>query len=154
MLLMIPDMNIKLHMLTGTGSKRRIINMNAVGDDIFDNQNKTNSFENRLLKALIGFHCFTGCDTLSSFAGRAKLKPLKLFFTHSDYVDAFRALGTEQHLDDDVLKQLERFTIHMFGKQHTIHITQWLMIHVLLSEKWQVFFGTTTTMFQCFPAAL
>ena len=45
---MIPDMNIKLHMLTGTGSKRRIIDMNAVGDDIFDNQNQTNSFKNDL----------------------------------------------------------------------------------------------------------
>ena len=75
------------------------------------------------MKALIGFHCFTGCDTLSSFAGRAKLKSLKLFFTHSDYVDAFLALGTEQHLGDDVLEQLERFTIHMYGKQPTPDIS-------------------------------
>ena len=37
MLSMIPDMDIKWCMLTGTGSKRRIIDMNAV-DDIFDNQ--------------------------------------------------------------------------------------------------------------------
>ena len=93
MLLMIPDMNIKLYILTGTGSKRRIIDMNAVGDDIFNNQNQTNSFKKDLLKALIGFHCFTGCDTLSWFVGRAKLKSLKLFFTHSDYVDAFHAVG-------------------------------------------------------------
>ena len=71
MLSMMPDMNIKLYMLTGTGSKRRIIDMNAVGDDIFDNQNQTNSAKNDLLKALIGFHCFTGCDTHSSFAARA-----------------------------------------------------------------------------------
>ena len=34
MLSMIPDANIKLYMLTGTGSKKRNINMNAVGDDI------------------------------------------------------------------------------------------------------------------------
>ena len=58
-----------------------------------------------------------GCDTLSSLPGIAKLKPLKLVSTHCDYVDAFHALGTKQHLDDDVLKQLERFTIHMYGKQ-------------------------------------
>ena len=62
---------------------------------------------------------FLGLDTLSSHAGRAKLKPLKLFFTDSDYVDAFRALGTKQHLNDDVLEQLERFPIHMYGKQPT-----------------------------------
>ena len=95
---MIPAINIKLYMPTGTGSKRRIIDKNAAGDDIFDYQNQTSSSKNDLLKGLIGFHCFMGCDTLSSFAGRAKLKPLKLFFTHSDYVNAFRALGTEQHL--------------------------------------------------------
>ena len=75
MLSMMPDVNIKLYMLTGTGSKRRIIDMNAVGDDIFGNQNQTNNSKNDLLKALIGFHCFTGCDTHSSFAARAKLKP-------------------------------------------------------------------------------
>jgi len=119
MLSLISDMNIRLYMLTGTGSKRRIIDMNAVSDNVFDNQNQTNTSKNNLLKALIGFHCFTGCDTISLFAGRAKLKPLKLFLTHSDYVDAFHALGSEQHLDDDVLEQLERFTIHMYGKQPT-----------------------------------
>ena len=43
MLSMMPDMNIKLYMLAGTGSKKRIIDMNAVGDDIFDKQNQTNS---------------------------------------------------------------------------------------------------------------
>ena len=75
MLSMMPDVNIKLYMLTGTGSKRRIIDMNAVGDDIFDNQNQTNNSKNDLLKALNEFHCFTGCDTHSSFAARAKLKP-------------------------------------------------------------------------------
>ena len=64
MLSMMPDMNIKLYMLAGTGSKRRIIDMNAVGDDIFDKQNQTNSSKNDLLKALIGFHCFTGCDAI------------------------------------------------------------------------------------------
>ena len=84
---------------------------------------KKTSSKNDLLKALIVFHCFRGCDTLSLFAGRAKPKPLKLFFTHSDYVNTFRALGTEQHLDDDVLKQLGRFTIHMYRKQHTPDIS-------------------------------
>ena len=108
--------------------------MNAVGDDIFDNQNQTNSSKNDLLKALIGFHCFMDCHTLSSSAGRAKLNSLKLFFTYSDdafyvdafhftYVDAFHALGTEQHLDDNVLEQLERFTIYMYGKQPTPDIS-------------------------------
>ena len=82
MLSMIPNMNIKLYMLTGTNIKRYIIDMNAVGDDIFDNQNQINSSKNDLLKALSDFHCFRGCDTLSSFAAGAKLKPLKLFFTH------------------------------------------------------------------------
>ena len=135
MLLMIPDMNIKLYMLTGTGSKRRIINMNTVGDDIFDNQNQTNSSKNDVLKALIGFHCFTGCDTLSLFTGRAKLKPLKLFFTHSDYVDAFRAFGTKQHLDDDVLEQLERFNIHMYGKLPTPDISLNDLQYMLYCQK-------------------
>ena len=77
---------------------------------------------------------FTDCYTLSSFAGRAKLNSLKLFFTYSDnafhvdafhftYVDVFHALGMEQHLDDNVLEQLERFTIYMYGKKPTPDIS-------------------------------
>jgi len=135
MLSLISDMNIRLYMLTGTGSKRRIIDMNAVSDNVFDNQNQTNTSKNNLLKALIGFHCFTGCDTISSFAGRAKLKPLKLFLTHSDYVDAFHALGSEQHLDDDVLEQLERFTIHMYGKQPTPDVSLNDLRYILYCQK-------------------
>ena len=109
--------------------------MNAVGDDIFDNKNQTNSSKNNLLEAFIGFHCFTSCDTLSSFAGRAKLKPLKLLFTHSDYVDAFHALGTEQHLGDEVLKQLERFTVHIYGKQPTSYISLNDLRYMLYCQK-------------------
>ena len=74
---------------------------------------------------------------LSSFAGRAKVKPLKLFFRWW----RSRKIGKIHHS-------------HVRKTTYTWHITQWLTIHVLLSEKWEVFFGTTTTMFQCFPAAL
>ena len=115
--------------------------MNAVGDDTFDNQNQTNSSKNDLLKALIGFHCFMDCHTLSSSAGRAKLNSLKLFFTYSDdafhftYVDAFHALGTEHHLDDNVLEQLERFTIYMYGKQPTPDISLNDLLYMLYCQK-------------------
>ena len=30
------------------------------------------------LKALLAFHCFTGCDSTGFFAGKGKLKPLSM----------------------------------------------------------------------------
>ena len=75
------------------------------------------------MKALLGFHCFMGCDTVSSFAGRRKLKPLKLLFKNSEYIDAFSSLGEDIELDEETAKKLERFALHMYGKKPTFSIS-------------------------------
>ena len=45
-------------------------------------------------EALISFHTFTGCDTVSDFVGKGKLKALKIMMAHCKYVAAFKVLGT------------------------------------------------------------
>ena len=75
------------------------------------------------MKALLGFHCFTGCDTVSSFAGSGKLKPLKLLFKNREYIDAFSSLGEDIKLDEETAKKLERFALHMYGKKPTFSIS-------------------------------
>ena len=43
------------------------------------------------MKSVIGFHGFTECDAISAFAGRGKVKPLKLV-RDIRYVEAFAQL--------------------------------------------------------------
>ena len=46
------------------------------------------------MKSLIGFH-HTGCDAISVFAGREKVKPLKLMLRYTGYVKEFAQLGEQ-----------------------------------------------------------
>ena len=38
------------------------------------------------MKSLIGFHSFTGCNTINAFAGRGKVKPIKLMLKDEKYI--------------------------------------------------------------------
>ena len=53
---------------TGTGDKRRLVNVQAVAKDLGDEINL----------ALVALHAFTGFDTISAFVRRGKVKPLTL----------------------------------------------------------------------------
>ena len=53
---------------TGTGDKRRLVNIQAVAKDLGDEINL----------ALVALHAFTGFDTISAFLRRGKVKPLTL----------------------------------------------------------------------------
>ena len=68
-------------MMTGIIRNRRLIDMNEIADNIYNNQNfhiKTNSTKDNLMKVFLSFHVFTACDTISVFAGCGKLKLLNL----------------------------------------------------------------------------
>ena len=90
--------NANLYILTGTKDKRRLIDIDAVGEEIYTDLNKTDCRKEDFLDALLGFHCFTGCDTTSSFARRGKIKPLLLLGTNQDYIDAFSSLGSSENV--------------------------------------------------------
>ena len=63
-----------LYFLTGIKSSRRIIDVSKVADYIFDTLKRCDVSKEVLMESLIGFHSFTGCDTISAFAGRGKVK--------------------------------------------------------------------------------
>ena len=125
MLSKVTEMNGQLFVLTGTGNKRRIINVYSVAEGIYENQNETYCTKNQVMKALLRFHCFMGCNTVNSFARPGKLKPLKLLFKNSEYIDAFSylTLGEDVKLDKKTAKKLERFALHMYGKKPTFSIS-------------------------------
>lgn len=66
-------------------------------------------------EALLGFHAFTGNDSVSCFAGKGKVKPLVLMQSSTQYIDAFKALGKGWDLPEDTVSTLECFVSELYG---------------------------------------
>ena len=63
-----------------------------------------------LCKCLIGMHAFTGCDTVSAFAG-------KVFKQQTSYQEMFKQLGMEWVLSDKLFQSLQEFTCKPYCSQ-------------------------------------
>ena len=63
-----------------------------------------------MCKALPGLHSFTGCNTVSAFAGHGKLAAFKLLKTVTSFQDLFKLLGTDWQLSDELFEGLQAFT--------------------------------------------
>ena len=80
---------------TGTGDKRRLVNVQA------DNL------------ALVALHAFTSCNRTSAVVRGGKVKPLTLLKKHPEFLPAFHAQGSGVDKEDRVFKDLEKFTCLM-----------------------------------------
>ena len=91
---------------TGTSDKRRLLNVKQIievkGSD--------------LCSVLPALHCFTGCDTVSSFVRRGKITPLKTLQKYSDFIQVFECLGKHENCSDALVDDLERFVCRMYQK--------------------------------------
>ena len=62
--------------------------------------------------ALLGFHSFTGCDTVSAFFGRGKKSAWETWKTFPEATDGFVAIGSYPPIiTDDIIARLERFVV-------------------------------------------
>jgi hypothetical protein len=68
-----------------------------------------------MCSALIGLHCFTGCDSVSAFRGKGKIKAQSLLEKHPEFVDCFASLGVDWVVSQDLLCELERFVCLLYG---------------------------------------
>ncbi|CAM4730908.1 unnamed protein product [Leuciscus chuanchicus] len=53
-------------------------------------------------RALIGLHAYTGCDTVSAFAGKGKTRALTLLMNNKETQDTFLKLGQEWDLSPEL----------------------------------------------------
>lgn len=114
----IQDIKCKLYVKIGQQGKTRIVALKNVvsklrlklpdGCDI-----------DCFVKALIGFHSFTGCDTISAFYGKGKGTPFKLMSTVAHYVKSFKTLGEEWTVTEPLNASLEQFVCQMYGGKET-----------------------------------
>ena len=92
-----------MYQKVGTKTRQKYIDItkiaNALGEDV--------------CKVLIGLHAFTGCDTVSAFAGKGKLNALKLTKKTVDYQQCFSELGRSWQMSNELFAKLEAFTCHL-----------------------------------------
>ena len=68
-----------------------------------------------MCEAKFGLNALTGCDSVSSFKGIVKLKPLKLLLISPTYCDILRGLGYGLERDDDLLGGCEKLSCGVYG---------------------------------------
>ena len=69
------------------------------------------------VRAILGFHTFTGCDQTGKFNTKSKLTCWKVFEKADESIlNAFASLGSEENLPTlEVLEHLERFVCMLYG---------------------------------------
>ena len=78
-----------------------------------------------LCDSLIGLHAFTGCDTVSAFAGQGKLKALKMVKKDTSYQETFSGLGQSWDVSEELFQRIEEFTCHMYAaNRSTVEVNQ------------------------------
>ena len=100
-------------MKTGTKGKVTIIDLEAVKEACKDSLQNTDMDE--VFNAPPGLHAFTGCGTVSTFAGKRKVKALKLVKKNNKFLRLFQVIGNEWTLREEVCSQVERFICHFYG---------------------------------------
>ena len=100
-------------MKSGTKRKARTIDLEAVKEACKNSLQNTDVAE--VFNALPDLHAFAGCDTVSAFAGKWRVKALKLVKKNNEFLRLFQVTGNEWTLPEDVYSQAERFICHFYG---------------------------------------
>ena len=84
-----------------------------------------------LVKALPGFHAFSGCDQTGNICGKSKVSCWNtLKKAERPILDAFSSLGTSDTISDDVYMKLERFVCQLYipsTQLRTLGEVRWLL---------------------------
>ena len=91
----------------GTQTRVRYISITSIVQAIGQN----------LCSSLLGMHAYTGCDTVSAFAGRGKIGALRIVKEQRSFQEMFDLLGVEWELSDDLFQMLQNFTCRMYSSR-------------------------------------
>lgn len=91
----------------GTQTRVRYISITSIVQAIGQN----------LCSSLLGLHAYTGCDTVSAFAGRGKIGALRIVKEQRSFQEMFDLLGVEWELSGDLFQKLQDFTCRMYSSR-------------------------------------
>ena len=110
------NINGDIFMRTGTGDRSRTISLQRIKDKLEQRIGDREVSTDELCEALVGYHAFTGCDSVSTFAGKGKKKAWKIVQSSAEYVEAFRNLGKFWDISTELLDTLEMFVCKLYCK--------------------------------------
>jgi len=102
------EQQAELWVAMGTGSHLRYIAAHEI----------SHSLGSEMSKSLPVFHAFTGCDTVSCFAGRGKKTAFTVWKSYPAVTDAFLQLATTPTplVNETCMISLERFVILLYDR--------------------------------------
>ena len=83
-------------------------------------------------------HAFTGCDSVSAFAGKGKAQALKLMLSDKESSETFTELGQEWDLCPDLMKKLETLTCRLYAPRTTIETVNDLRYQLFCAKKGEI----------------
>ena len=87
-------------------------------------------------RSLLGFCAFSGCNTVSAFAGRGKVVGYRIVTRNVEFQEMFQQLGMEWNLSDDLRHGLQKFTCAMYcSTPGTSDINENVILAVLFEER-------------------
>ena len=104
----------RLYFHTGRDENVRTIDLHAIRQHLGDD----------ITNALIGLHCFTGCDSVSAIYGKGKAKPLKLVRQNPTFCSAFQALGESFIVSEEMVTALEAFVCALYGQKGCLQVNE------------------------------
>ena len=112
----------------GTKARRRVVDITKVAATVGID----------VCRALVGVHAYTGCDTVSAFAGKGKAKALKLLSKNKEIQDTFFKLGQEWDLSPDPMKNLEAYTSLLYAPKTSSTKINDLRYHLFCAKKGEI----------------
>ena len=85
--------NISILFETGRGNKSRLLDITVFSKEM----------SAIYISALLSLHAYTGCDTVSAFKGKKKLKPLKALQLYPGFIETLAKFGESWSMDKDLL---------------------------------------------------
>ena len=108
------ELSNNLYFCTGTGNNTRIVDITSI----------SNVYGVSLCKALLGLHVFTGCDSVSAFKGKGKVKGLKIMLESAEFCSVFEELGMFWTLPSASCKILEQFVCVLYGQKDCTEVNE------------------------------
>ncbi|KAI8521965.1 hypothetical protein Bbelb_017190 [Branchiostoma belcheri] len=107
---------------------------------LVDVDNLAQTIGEGVCRALPALHAFTGCDTVSAFAGRGKLGALKLVSKNEEHRNAFQQLGESWMVspDSELFDKIQRFTCEMYVPSTPVTDVNEMRHHLFLAKKGNV----------------
>lgn len=118
----------QLFLKCGTQTRIHLIDINkicaAVGPDV--------------CKALIGMHSFTGCDTVSAFAGKGKLRVLEILKKNSSVRETLTELGNSWAVSPELHTKLEEAVCLLYAPKPATTNVNLLRYHLFCARKGEI----------------